>query len=213
MNDVNPKQQRLDREWARRRRDIMTTAAELFAELGFAQTSVQAIADRAGFSVGYLYKQFDGKVEVLNSLMEFHLEQFEKLAHKVENLPGMTPLERLRLDLVNLCDYLDGKRFLVPLFFQTQPDLNPDLRRLLLRFRQRTTQRLEGAHRLGELPACDPRLLAAVIDGMTGNLLQALADDPDPESYQRIPDLVEEYVLKPLTAKVDQTQRKDTKDQ
>lgn len=49
---------------------ILTAALELFADRGFAGTSVRALAERAGVSQGLLYNYFDGKDGLLRAIFE-----------------------------------------------------------------------------------------------------------------------------------------------
>jgi AcrR family transcriptional regulator len=56
------------REGSRER--ILESALELFAEHGFAATSVRRIAERAGISQGLLYNYFDGKDALLRAIFE-----------------------------------------------------------------------------------------------------------------------------------------------
>lgn len=49
---------------------ILDTALELFAEKGFHQTSISDITRKAGISKGLLYNYFEGKDEVLKSILQ-----------------------------------------------------------------------------------------------------------------------------------------------
>jgi AcrR family transcriptional regulator len=49
---------------------ILQAASELFAEQGFARTSVSAIAKRAGISQGLMYNYFASKDELLRAIFE-----------------------------------------------------------------------------------------------------------------------------------------------
>jgi len=52
------------------REGILQAALELFAERGFTQTPVRAIAERAGVSQGLMYNYFDSKTELLLAIFE-----------------------------------------------------------------------------------------------------------------------------------------------
>ena len=53
------------------RRDRLTSAAaELFAERGFHRATVPAIAERAGVSVGLLYRYFPSKTALAQAIVE-----------------------------------------------------------------------------------------------------------------------------------------------
>jgi AcrR family transcriptional regulator len=58
-------QSRRERRASRRRAEILAAAAEVFADNGFAATTIKAIADAADVSEGTLYNYFGGKREIL----------------------------------------------------------------------------------------------------------------------------------------------------
>ena len=69
--------------FAQHHQDILDAAVFLFAENGYHQTTMQMVADRAEFSVGYLYKHFSGKEEMYQELVRFHLRKMDELMEKV----------------------------------------------------------------------------------------------------------------------------------
>ncbi|MEM1247832.1 MAG: TetR/AcrR family transcriptional regulator [Acidobacteriota bacterium] len=54
----------------RKRRRLLDAAAESFAQLGYAKTTVEEIARAAGVSKGLLYVHFDGKEQLLEVVLE-----------------------------------------------------------------------------------------------------------------------------------------------
>jgi AcrR family transcriptional regulator len=58
-----------------RRDEILTIAAELFAERGFAATTVREIADAAGILSGSLYHHFDSKESMADELVHEMLDR------------------------------------------------------------------------------------------------------------------------------------------
>jgi AcrR family transcriptional regulator len=56
------------------RADLLAAAAEVFAEQGFRRASVEAIAERAGYSKGAVYWHFESKEEVFLALLEERIE-------------------------------------------------------------------------------------------------------------------------------------------
>jgi TetR/AcrR family transcriptional regulator, cholesterol catabolism regulator len=60
------------------RERLMDVALDLFGELGFHQTSVRTIAERAGISVGTLFNYFGGKDELLLHLINHGQEVWER---------------------------------------------------------------------------------------------------------------------------------------
>ncbi|WP_373542238.1 TetR family transcriptional regulator [Chamaesiphon sp.] len=66
-----PKQQRGRQRVA----TILTAAAEVFAEVGYAAASTQQIADRADCGIGSIYQFFPDKLAIFHALEAEHMEQ------------------------------------------------------------------------------------------------------------------------------------------
>ncbi|WP_225831331.1 TetR/AcrR family transcriptional regulator [Streptomyces sp. NK08204] len=56
-----------------RRRELLDTAAEVFAERGYNATTVRTIADHAGILAGSLYYHFDSKESMLEEILRTFL--------------------------------------------------------------------------------------------------------------------------------------------
>ncbi|MER5856447.1 TetR/AcrR family transcriptional regulator [Streptomyces sp900105245] len=60
---------------AARRGELLTTAAEVFAEHGYNATTVRRIADHAGMLAGSLYYHFDSKESMLEEILRTFLDE------------------------------------------------------------------------------------------------------------------------------------------
>ncbi|MFJ8823354.1 TetR/AcrR family transcriptional regulator [Streptomyces sp. NPDC102467] len=60
---------------AERRREILGTAAEVFAAQGYNATTVRKIADEAGMLAGSLYYHFDSKESMLEEILRTFLDE------------------------------------------------------------------------------------------------------------------------------------------
>ncbi|MFC5721501.1 TetR/AcrR family transcriptional regulator [Streptomyces gamaensis] len=58
-----------------RRRELLATAAEVFAAHGYNATTVRRIADRAGLLAGSLYYHFDSKESMLDEILTGFLDE------------------------------------------------------------------------------------------------------------------------------------------
>lgn len=58
-----------------KRKRLLKSALELFAEKGYSNTSVRSIIDRSGLGTGTFYKYFNSKEEILKALLEEFLSQ------------------------------------------------------------------------------------------------------------------------------------------
>jgi TetR/AcrR family transcriptional regulator, cholesterol catabolism regulator len=78
-----------------RREEILALAAQIFADKGYASTTVREIADAAGILSGSLYHHFDSKESMLDEIMHGFLDhivaQYQTTVDK-----GGPPLEVLR---------------------------------------------------------------------------------------------------------------------
>ena len=77
---------------------ILDAAAELFAESGFETTTMEAIAARAGTSIGSLYQFFSNKHAIFRALAERSLDRSRNL---FEQMPPQELLERPWTELLD----------------------------------------------------------------------------------------------------------------
>lgn len=76
------------------RKRILMASFELFALSGYAQTSVESIAVKAGVSKGLIYHYFKGKQDILLGLVELAEQQMADFFPS-EKLPAKMFLERM----------------------------------------------------------------------------------------------------------------------
>jgi AcrR family transcriptional regulator len=62
---------------------ILAAAAELFVELGYDATTTEAIAERAGTSIGSLYQFFPNKLALFDAISAQYLEGSKKLSDEL----------------------------------------------------------------------------------------------------------------------------------
>ncbi len=82
-------------DYAEKRQRIRDCAAELFARRGFEATSVSDIAGAGGFSKALIYHYFDSKEEILQDLLEAHMDLLLGVAEAALQEPAEPPV-RLR---------------------------------------------------------------------------------------------------------------------
>jgi AcrR family transcriptional regulator len=64
-----------DEQRARTRRDLLAAAATVFARNGYHATSVDMVAEAAGYTKGAVYSNFASKEELFLALIDEHLDQ------------------------------------------------------------------------------------------------------------------------------------------
>ncbi|CAM3118475.1 TetR family transcriptional regulator [Streptomyces albus] len=75
-----------------RRAELLATAAEVFAELGYNATTVRTIADRAGMLAGSLYYHFDSKESMADEILSAFLTDLWEGYRRIEEA-GLGPRE------------------------------------------------------------------------------------------------------------------------
>jgi AcrR family transcriptional regulator len=75
---------------------VFDAGAELFAELGYAQTNVDDIVARARVARGTFYKYFDGKQDLFTAVAEDALKTFAEVCASLDDLDLAGPTAALR---------------------------------------------------------------------------------------------------------------------
>lgn len=105
------------------RRQIVDTAANLYARKGFASTSIQEISEAAGVSLPVTYHYVKNKSEIMRLIMEDLLEAFrENLTREIADIRD--PEEKLAIALIIYHRILDREKEKVLLFYQKSASLD-----------------------------------------------------------------------------------------
>lgn len=73
------------------RRKVLEAARDLFNEIGYDETTIRAIAERAGVSVGSVFTTFSSKADVLSQVMDDRVEAlYAELDRVTRHLRGTT---------------------------------------------------------------------------------------------------------------------------
>ncbi len=80
---------------ARRRREVLRTAAQVICKRGYEGTGIQEVAEACGMTKAGLYHYIGSKAGLLSSIMELGMDLFEEeVLARVEGIKN--PLERLK---------------------------------------------------------------------------------------------------------------------
>ena len=170
-----------------RRERLLESALALFAERGYAGTSVKAIAERAGVSQGLLYVHFENKQDLLIALFERGMQDVQ---FTLESDVATVGVKRLGILLRRTFDLMQANRDFWRLFYT-------------LRFQVSVAEALGPAIQLGtstireELarvcrdmnvphPELEARLLFATIDGVC----QHAVLEPDTYPFEDVFDVL-----------------------
>jgi AcrR family transcriptional regulator len=181
---------------------ILKAAAQVFTTRGYASTTTNHIAERAGVSIGSLYEYFPNKDALLVALMEQHIVESEVILAQValEAPAGPTHVREMIRRFVHAMVELHARdRDLHRVLFEEAP-LPKRVRRQLADVEDRITERVEDYLRAHpDVTARDPALAASVlvktIEGLTHKLVVHGDPHTDAEYYcEEIVALVTAYL-------------------
>ena len=90
-----------------KRRAILDRSAKLFADRGYARTSMSEIAAACGSSKALLYHYYENKEQLLYDLLEAHFVKLHEMV-KAADVPDAQPIERLRGLIAALLEAYEG---------------------------------------------------------------------------------------------------------
>lgn len=193
----NKPQTRKQREHAQHHQDILDVAENLFAGHGYFQTTMQMIAEKAEFSVGYLYKHFNGKEDMYREMLNFHLARMDKLKAESSNL-NLEPLDEIHHTYTVICQHFNKHPGFMRIFHE---EIGGEFCQLSESKRQHHAEMvklLQKAMEMEQLKAFDTSLLASAIQGATKELFAELATRPGQRPFDPLPDLIFSLFITPL---------------
>lgn len=122
----------LDRDTDTGRRDLMfrqvlETAATLFAERGYAGTSLQNIADAVGLSRPSLYHYVDSKAGVLEALVEDVTMTAANLVEEIDQRDDVEPPRKLEEAVAGLVQWVLERKTLFQLVDRSEAELPEEI--------------------------------------------------------------------------------------
>jgi AcrR family transcriptional regulator len=149
----------------RRNREVVDAAAKVFLARGYADASVQDVADELGILKGSLYYYISTKEDLLFWLLEEVHEDVERILAEVEALEGLAPLARLHEYVRRQVEYNASNLAKISVYYHDIEQLG-DKRREDIKGRRKAHERfvtsmIKQAQGRNEVdPAADPRVLA-----------------------------------------------------
>jgi AcrR family transcriptional regulator len=167
-----------------RRAQIIESAVATFAELGYANTSLARIAERAGISKGVISYHFAGKTELMERIVEqVYREIIEFVVPRVEK--ETTAVGALRARIIAVAEYMrDHRAQLLALgeIFNNfrdadgQPRYGIASNELIYEWQESA---FRNGQQTGEFRDFDPRVMAVSVQGAIDTMFAYWAAYPD----------------------------------
>lgn len=180
-------------------REILERAAELFAERGFAGTTVQDIADALGMSRPALYYYVKSKDVILQQLVENLSINDAKVLEKIYARRDGDPEQKLREMALQLATNAGSNPHQTQILSQSKHHLPEPIAQLNLEAERSITRKLMGVLeqgiRKGQFREVDPRTAALGIIGMCLWTAWWVEDTPLDQVTEQISDQAVRSVL------------------
>src|SRR2546426_4661529 len=182
------------------RKQLMASAIDCFARLGYQGTSIDRIARDAGVTKGAVYYPFRDKEQLLFEAVKDRIGGFEKQVLD-DVSPERDALENLR-HVVDACfvhaTVSNPRRFIITLMIEaldTNPRLSVEFRNILRRMRAFMTSVVRRGQERGSLrPDVSPDAAAtAIMGGIIGAEVQHY-QDPEEVDLRRVLDTIVEQL-------------------
>jgi AcrR family transcriptional regulator len=187
---LRPRKQPLQARSRETVRVILRAAAQVFAARGYAASTTNHIADRAGVSIGSLYEYFPNKDALLHALLEDHIEEAQAILMAVApdaalNADGLAAV--VRRYVAAMVELHARDRALHRVLFEEAP-LMPRIRRQLAAVEAEVTARVHAfLLTRREVTRPDAALAAAIvvqtIEGLTHKVVVHGEPDAALEPY------------------------------
>ena len=159
----------------RTRASLLVAGRELFEELGFAEVSIDQVAQRAGVAHGTFYTWFDGKESLLREIVLGVVDEIFSASRVGSLVPQDDPRARVeaanRLYLRAVSTHARILRVL-----ESQADVHADFLRLRVQLREAFVNRgTAGLQRLQDQGLADPTLPVRPTVSALGAMVEAFA--------------------------------------
>lgn len=187
----------------RRREQLYEAAARLFYEKGYANTSLQDLADAVGLQKGSLYHYIDSKQDLLFGVTRYSHEFFTELVVSAAGESG-SPSERLRETLFRHTKFAVENFHTQAAFYNERSNLSPDRQRAVLEIRDAYEHLLRDLVQQGRdtgeiLASVEPKLAVFGLLGMINGINSWYRPDGQFDA-ETIADAFSDMALRSITA-------------
>ena len=164
-----------------RRREVVDTAAELFAERGYDGTSMNELTEATGLAAGGLYHYIEGKDDLLIAICDELLEPLLERAREIVAVEA-TPVEQLRELAAAWVDHVVTHRHHMLVFTQERQAIEREPRWRRVRSQRRAFEQtlddvLARGEADGSMRFADRRLSLLALLGMVNYTPQWVRPD------------------------------------
>lgn len=184
---------------AKRRREIVKAAWELFGEKGFDGTTIDDMTDRAGVSHGTFYLYFSSKEDILRYLGEEVQEEMLSGSRKIAAMEELSPQERLFRIVKYLLTVHEGQEFRMDLHDVIHRKIHDKLKDDAIElFLPLVTSLVEEGVEAGQMDISRPRETATYLVLLVAELEHSVDRWEGDEARKRASDALRELLIRTI---------------
>lgn len=198
---------RKEREKAEHRRLMLEAAEAIFAQKGFRSATVHEIAERAEFSVGYLYNLFENKTDIFAELVDMRAAEY--IAGVEERLSRQQDIvEKVRTAIAAKLDFFRQHEQFFLIFTHLVledgaegPVAMPEkCRRRYRDYMAHLSGIFADGVRRGVFADADPMALVLCMEGMTNSVIAYWVHSGGKEMRGAAPEFIQKVLLEGILA-------------
>jgi len=205
--DDNHELSRREKERLWHRRLILEAAEELFSTRGYHATSVQQIAEKAEFSVGFLYNMFENKEDLYHQLVEQRMEEYDRqVTERIED--AADAVEKVRAVISTKLDFFRHNRQFFNIFMnlcaasaeRRPPPFDREIIDRYMSYQSDLEEIFRSGIREGLFGDYDPAMAVLALEGITNTIIRRWSGPVEEERELVDPDTVESLLFHGLLA-------------
>jgi AcrR family transcriptional regulator len=190
---------RISKDPEERRQELVQTAYELFKEKGYDNVNVSDIVGKVGVAQGTFYYYFKTKLDVLNAVIDLHMQYYAAAIEAIANDPSLTPMEKVQAAIVSSKRTDESERSILELLnsnesFVTHKKFMAEMRMVA----PPMAKIVEEGVRAGVFKMNNPRETVELMLYMWGCMEDALKLSRDQDEYHRKVQAAEDIMAKVL---------------
>jgi AcrR family transcriptional regulator len=164
------KETRREREFERRRQEIMSAARTLFITKGLRNTTLDEIAETSAFGKGTIYNYFTSKDDLFHAIIDQLIEEtFSANRAAIHAAPDNARAKLLAYALSSVSHFEANNEVFLMIMREQNQLTSEMISKFMDRYREKlsmVSEPIQSGMQSGEIQTSDPKKLAAMFDGM-----------------------------------------------
>mgnify|MGYP001549567624 CR=1 FL=1 len=115
---------RKERDEARKKKEILAAALEVFAGRGFHGATMAEISKTSQYPLGTIYKYFPGKKEMYHDLVITTVQELGQILYEIRCSPNLSPVEKLHAALAAQARFYQANKEVARIYISERSNID-----------------------------------------------------------------------------------------